>query len=321
MGTCSQLPELEGASQQQNHRPATSLLSTIMSLLGSPVSAPYDNFSTDPTSHADPEFQSEDTLQSVVNPYFTSSTLLETQLLSHHQNLLLVNNDTLLGSLLPIPTDKNQDPRVCCNSSSSSQPEKQSSRPSDGVSVTSDNNVSSGSPTSSKKRLRWTQDLHQQFVECVNRLRGAEKATPKAILKLMGSDGLTIFHVKSHLQKYRTAKYMPESTEGKSKKGTRTTDEPQLVQTHLTPSCQTYLSSGMKIREVLQLQLDVNKHLHEQLEIQRNLQRMIEEQGRQLRMMYEQQLETSKSLLKAENLDITSPKDTSTSLKDAYTSI
>lgn len=33
---------------------------------------------------------------------------------------------------------------------------------------------SNGTVVSSKTRIRWTKDLHEKFVECVNRLGGAE---------------------------------------------------------------------------------------------------------------------------------------------------
>ncbi|TVU16479.1 hypothetical protein EJB05_40047 [Eragrostis curvula] len=143
-----------------------------------------------------------------------------------------------------------------------------------------------GQGTPSKTRIRWTQDLHERFVDCVNQLGGADKATPKGILKLMNSDGLTIYHIKSHLQKYRIAKYIPASSEGKQEKRAAGND----VQ-NLDPN------TGVQITEALRVQLDVQRRLHEQLEIQRNLQLKIEEQGKRLQKMFEEQLKASKSVL------------------------
>ncbi|KAK9831460.1 hypothetical protein WJX81_007510 [Elliptochloris bilobata] len=66
----------------------------------------------------------------------------------------------------------------------------------------------SGSPA---PRLRWTDELHARFLAAVEALGGADKTTPKQVLNEMKRGGvtedlagLTILHLKSHLQKYRT---------------------------------------------------------------------------------------------------------------------
>ncbi|XP_052170501.1 myb family transcription factor PHL5-like isoform X2 [Diospyros lotus] len=163
-------------------------------------------------------------------------------------------------------------------------PEKQLQDHFNAFSLSPCNSASSSAAIPNKSRIRWNQALHEQFVECVNRLGGAEKATPKRILKLMNAKGLTIFHVKSHLQKFRTTKHIPGSTEEKIERTDCLHSMPQL-----DPKI------GTQILEALRQQIDVQRRLYEQLEGQRNLQLQIEEHGKQLKEMFNHHMGKNKT--------------------------
>ncbi|XP_062220915.1 protein PHOSPHATE STARVATION RESPONSE 2-like isoform X2 [Phragmites australis] len=146
-------------------------------------------------------------------------------------------------------------------------------------------NLPSSNTTPTKSRIRWTPELHERFVDAINKLGGSEKATPKALQKVMKVEGLTIYHVKSHLQKYRAVQHRSQSSDGACAKRSSQTDEVSLLQLKGTGSI-----------EGLRTQIGLQKQLHEQLEIQRKLQLQVEEHSKYLEMIIAKQSESLKKL-------------------------
>ncbi|XP_075641010.1 myb family transcription factor PHL11 [Castanea sativa] len=154
-----------------------------------------------------------------------------------------------------------------------------------------------------KPRLRWTADLHERFVDAVTKLGGPDKATPKSVLRLMGLKGLTLYHLKSHLQKYRLGQQgRRQNTVEQNKESNGGT----YVHFSNSPGTSTNSSRDdneqgeIPIEEALKCQLEVQKRLHDQLEVQKKLQMRIEAQGKYLQAILEK---AHKSL----SLDITGP--------------
>ncbi|KAL1546620.1 protein PHOSPHATE STARVATION RESPONSE 1-like [Salvia divinorum] len=203
---------------------------------------------------------------------------------------LLTDNDALTADwseLLGDASVTDPEPKQC-NSISNQQTQIPQQLPSTPGEICTGGAQSSSNAAPGKQRMRWTPELHDTFVEAVNKLGGSERATPKGVLKLMKVEGLTIYHVKSHLQKYRTARYKPETTEESSDRKSAYIEDLSSLD----------LKTGIQITDALRLQMEVQKQLHEQLEIQRNLQLQIEEQGKYLQMMFEKQRKSGRDLFK-----------------------
>jgi SHAQKYF class myb-like DNA-binding protein len=149
--------------------------------------------------------------------------------------------------------------------------------------ATSSNNASRKAITC-KRRIRWTEELHESFMMIVDHLGGPDKAKPKAILDMMKSNSLSLSHVKSHLQKCRSSERVHKALRERSEEGHRTDRVTELQ-----------LKIHMQIEESRQLQLEVRKSISQQLEMQRSLETLIEEHSQKLKVMQKEKTNQRKS--------------------------
>ncbi|KAK3017705.1 hypothetical protein RJ639_003298 [Escallonia herrerae] len=108
-------------------------------------------------------------------------------------------------------------------------------------------------------------------------------------MRTMGVKGLTLYHLKSHLQKYRLGKQSCKELTDNSKDasciaecqdtGSSTSASSRMIAQDLT--------DGYQVTEALRLQMEVQRRLHEQLEVQRRLQLRIEAQSKYLHSILE----------------------------------
>lgn len=149
-----------------------------------------------------------------------------------------------------------------------------------------------------KKRLRWTPDLHANFVAAVEALGGPTKATPKSILRQMAVPGMTVYHVKSHLQKFRMHTKEQKGNKPVSK---RAQARKQAVsvgkvkpQDNIQSSSAVELAADNSIGSrsqafypdnpyaMYERHAEMHQRLQEQLKLQQQLQQSIEEHGKYL---------------------------------------
>ncbi|CAO2822413.1 unnamed protein product [Amaranthus hypochondriacus] len=135
-----------------------------------------------------------------------------------------------------------------------------------------------------KPRLRWTADLHERFVDAVTQLGGPHKATPKAIMRTMGVKGLTLFHLKSHLQKYRLGKQSGKDMGEPPKDASYHLESPRT--SNSSSSLPTSdMDEGFKVKEALRTQMEVQTKLHLQVEAEKHLQMRQDAERRYMAML------------------------------------
>ncbi|KAK8604078.1 hypothetical protein V6N13_096541 [Hibiscus sabdariffa] len=162
-----------------------------------------------------------------------------------------------------------------------------------------------------KQRIRWTPELHQLFLNAVDRLGGPGSATPKNILDCMNVEGLNIYHVKSHLKKYRflsDLKHDKRSCKVEEKKAT-------LIETD--GNIERDMGCNNQVVETLRMQHPVLKLLNEQWKKLQELELQIEQEKELSKKLVEERLKSGsdsaneKTAFPYENPSLFSPETAS----------
>ncbi|KAJ6816894.1 myb-related protein 2-like [Iris pallida] len=116
-------------------------------------------------------------------------------------------------------------------------------------------------------------------------------------MRLMGIPGLTLYHLKSHLQKYRLSKNLQVQSTSRTTDnvlGCLSVEQTSEVEGSLKASTNTgpETNKAVQISDAILMQIEVQRQLNEQLEVQRRLQLRIEAQGKYLQSVLEKTQET-----------------------------
>ncbi|KAK3121782.1 hypothetical protein QOZ80_8BG0660860 [Eleusine coracana subsp. coracana] len=171
----------------------------------------------------------------------------------------------------------------------------------------------SGGDAGVRPRLRWTRELHERFVLAVSEVGGADKATPKSVMRAMAIKGLTLHHLKSHLQKYRLAVSRGlgawPAGNGEGQNDRSSSSESQLDEYDEDTDHRAFADDdSSSSRSVAWMQREVQRNLQEQMEVQRHLQLRIEAQGRYLESVLRRAVEV------VAQVELSAPASTSSSL-------
>ncbi|VFQ97880.1 unnamed protein product [Cuscuta campestris] len=115
-------------------------------------------------------------------------------------------------------------------------------------------------------------------------------------MRVMGVKGLTLYHLKSHLQKFRLGKQPhKEFNDHSSVKDVERASTLELQRNSASSSGmigRNMNDSNVRINDAIRMQMEVQRRLHEQLEVQRHLQLRIEAQGKYMQTILEKACQT-----------------------------